>query len=42
MLSRLTELSLNNNKLRDVGLKSLATGELFALEDLSLSFIFVI
>jgi hypothetical protein len=38
----LTELSLNNNKIKDVGVKALATADLSAIEDLSLSFIFAI
>ena len=41
LLTRLTELSLNKNKIKDVGVKALATADLSALEDISLSFIFV-
>lgn len=41
LLSRLTELSLNNNKIKDVGVKALVTADLSALEDLSLSFTFI-
>lgn len=37
LLSRLTELNLNNNKLKDVGVKALANADLLAIEDLSLS-----
>jgi hypothetical protein len=37
LLSRLTELNLNNNKLKDVGMKALANADLLAIEDLSLS-----
>jgi Leucine-rich repeat (LRR) protein len=39
-MGRLTELSINNNKIKDVGVKALATADLSALEDLSLSFTF--
>jgi Leucine-rich repeat (LRR) protein len=37
LLARLTELNLSNNKLKDVGVKALASADLLALEDLSLS-----
>lgn len=41
-MARLTELALNNNKIRDVGVKALAGADLDVLEDLSLSYIFTI
>ena len=37
LLGRLTELNLNNNKLKDIGVKALANADLQAIEDLSLS-----
>jgi Leucine-rich repeat (LRR) protein len=40
--SHLTELSLNNNKIRDVGVKNLSSAQLFDLEDLSLGSPFAI
>lgn len=40
ILSKSTELSLNNNKIKDVGLKALANADLTLIEDLSLSFIY--
>ena len=39
ILSRLTELSLNNNKVKDTGIKELTKAGLDFIEDLSLSFI---
>ena len=39
LMSRLTELSLNNNKIKDAGIKELANAGLDFLEDLSLSYI---
>ena len=39
ILSRLTELSINNNKVKDAGVKELAKAGLDFIEDLSLSFI---
>jgi hypothetical protein len=38
MLGALTELSLNNNKIKDVGLQALVKAELQFIEDLSLSY----
>lgn len=39
LLANLTELSLNNNKIKDVGLKALTNADLKFIEDLSLSFL---
>lgn len=36
LIPRLTELSLNNNKVKDIGVKALSNADLLALEDLSL------
>ena len=38
IVQNLSELSLNNNKIKDAGLKSLTQADLQVLEDLSLSF----
>jgi len=38
LLERLTDLSINNNKIKDAGLKELASAGLPFIEDLSLSY----